>query len=365
VVGVGDPEDGGGLGGAEGPEADPEAEVAVEAAQATLVQALRGEQQMHAEAPPDPADGREEVQELGSGGQQLAELVDDDHQVRQRFQPRVDGTPGGVGTQVRLVAGVTEQPLAPGQLTLEGGHGAVDHRQVGLEIGDQAGDLWEQGQVGERGTALEVDEHEGQLVRRMGRGQAGDDRAEQLALARPGGPDDQAVGTDPGLGGLLEVEDQRVPFRGGADRDLEKPRTVSPEPGRPKWSRWFRRSSRRTGPVAVDDAARPSRRSGPSRRAQGLTECEVGRVGVDAADQPATRRGLLERGRAPVVEEDADGELGRLAGNGPGKPDDRDPGRSGISSSVPRAVGGRLDSPAADPPEDGRRAARSCRGSRP
>jgi hypothetical protein len=44
VVGVGDAEDGRGLGGAEGPEADPEAEVAVQAAEAALVEAL-GRQQ--------------------------------------------------------------------------------------------------------------------------------------------------------------------------------------------------------------------------------------------------------------------------------------------------------------------------------
>jgi hypothetical protein len=52
--------------------------VAVEAAQATLVEALGGQQQVHAETAPDPSDGGEEVQELGSGGQELAELVDDD-----------------------------------------------------------------------------------------------------------------------------------------------------------------------------------------------------------------------------------------------------------------------------------------------
>ena len=97
VVGIGDPEDGGGLGGAEGPEADPEAEVAVEAAQAALVEALGGQQQVHAEAAPHPADGAEQVEELGTGGQELAELVDDDQQVRQRFQPWVGGAPGGVG----------------------------------------------------------------------------------------------------------------------------------------------------------------------------------------------------------------------------------------------------------------------------
>ena len=131
MVGVGDAEDGGGLGGAEGPEADPEPEVALEAAQTALVEALGGEQEVHAEAAPDPADGAEQLQELGAGGQQLPELVHHDEQRGQRLEPRVDGHPCRVGAQVGLVAGQVQEPLAPGQLTLEGGQGAVDHRQVG------------------------------------------------------------------------------------------------------------------------------------------------------------------------------------------------------------------------------------------
>jgi hypothetical protein len=43
VVGVGDAEDRGGLGRAEGAQADPEPEVAVEAAEVALVEALGGE----------------------------------------------------------------------------------------------------------------------------------------------------------------------------------------------------------------------------------------------------------------------------------------------------------------------------------
>jgi len=64
--------------------------VAAEAAQATLVQALGGEQQVHAEAAPDPADGGEQVQELGTVGQELAELVDHDQQMGQRLQPGIE-----------------------------------------------------------------------------------------------------------------------------------------------------------------------------------------------------------------------------------------------------------------------------------
>jgi hypothetical protein len=127
VIGVRDAEDRGGLGGAEGAQADPEPEVAVQAAQATLVQALGGEQQVHAEAAADPADGCEQVQELGAGGQELAELVDDDQQVGQRFELWVQRTPGGVGLEIRQVAVAVQESLASDQLALEGGHGAVDH----------------------------------------------------------------------------------------------------------------------------------------------------------------------------------------------------------------------------------------------
>jgi len=46
-----------------------------------------------------------------------------------------------------------------------------------LEVGDEAGHLGQPGQVGERRAALEVDQHEGELVGRVGGGQAGHDGA--------------------------------------------------------------------------------------------------------------------------------------------------------------------------------------------
>ena len=46
----------------------------------------------------------------------------------------------------------------------------------------------------ERAAALEVDQHERQVVRRGPGGQAGDQGAEQLALARPGRAGDEGVG---------------------------------------------------------------------------------------------------------------------------------------------------------------------------
>src|SRR4030095_2222872 len=89
-----------------------------------------------------------------------------------------------------------------------------------------------------------------------------------------------------------------------------------------------RGASRRTRPAAGGGAAvEPERRHPPG---QGLAEARVGRVGSDAGDKAPARSGLLEHGRASTVHADARGELGRLAGDRSGKPDDRCPGRAGI-----------------------------------
>jgi hypothetical protein len=68
-VGVGHAQHRAALGRAEGPQPDPVGEVALQAAQASLVEPLGGEQQVDAEAAPEPADGHEQVDELWAGGQ--------------------------------------------------------------------------------------------------------------------------------------------------------------------------------------------------------------------------------------------------------------------------------------------------------
>ena len=161
----------------------------------------------------------------GRATQQLAELVHHDQQRGQRLQPWVGRAPRRVAAQVGLAAGQVQEPLAPGQLTLEGGKGPVDHRQVGVEIRDEPRDLRQRGQVGEGGAALEVDQHEGELVGRVRGGQTGDDGAQQLALARPRGADHQPVRPDAVLGRLLEVEHDRVPTDSDPDRHPEQLRT--------------------------------------------------------------------------------------------------------------------------------------------
>ena len=77
----------------EGPQTDPVRQVGVQPAQPALLQPLGGQQQVHAERPAEPADLHEEVDEVRLGGEQLAELVADDQQARQRGQRRA-GRPG-------------------------------------------------------------------------------------------------------------------------------------------------------------------------------------------------------------------------------------------------------------------------------
>ena len=86
LVGVGHAEDRAGLAGGEGAQADPVGQVRLEAAQAALLEPLRGEQEVEAERAAEAADGDEEVDELGLGRQHLGELVDDDEQRRHRLE---------------------------------------------------------------------------------------------------------------------------------------------------------------------------------------------------------------------------------------------------------------------------------------
>src|SRR5207253_374789 len=82
--------------------------------------------------PTEPAYAREGLQQLGPDLQQLAELVDDDHQVRRRVVDTgsIAVAPQGIRT------GVAEVLLALVELTLERLLEAVDARAVLGEIGD-------------------------------------------------------------------------------------------------------------------------------------------------------------------------------------------------------------------------------------
>ena len=68
-------------------------------------------------------------------------------------------------------------------------------RQVLVQVGDQPDGVRQAGAGIERAAALEVDQQEGQLVRRVLAGQRRHQGAQQFALAGAGGPDDQPVRT--------------------------------------------------------------------------------------------------------------------------------------------------------------------------
>ena len=72
-----------------------------------------------------------------------------------------------------------------------------------------ADDVRQPGEVEERGAALEVDQHQVQLQRRVGRRQPQHQGAQQLALPGPGGPDAEPVRSAAALRRLLEIERHR------------------------------------------------------------------------------------------------------------------------------------------------------------
>ncbi len=217
VEGVGGVEDGAGLVGGEGAQAEPVGEVGVQALELAALDALAGEQQVHADGAADAADGQEEVDEVRLGGEQFAELVDDDEEVRQRVEVGPGLAQGGVVADVGDVAGVLEDLLAALDLAGEGGVDALDEAGLVLEVGDDAGDVRQVGEGREGGAALVVDEDHGEVLGRVGGHQGEDEGAQELALAGAGGADAQAVRAHAELGAFLEVEEDG--FAAVADAD--------------------------------------------------------------------------------------------------------------------------------------------------
>ena len=86
VEGVRGVQDRAGLVGGEGAQAEPVGQVGVQALELAALDALAGQQQVHADGAADAADGQEQVDEVRLGGEQFTELVDDDEQVRQRVE---------------------------------------------------------------------------------------------------------------------------------------------------------------------------------------------------------------------------------------------------------------------------------------
>ncbi len=84
-----------------------------------LVEALRGEQQVHAERAAEPADHDEEIHEVAVRGEQFAELVDHHEQRGHRLQ-RGAGRAGRLVVEQRaVVAGRPEQLLAADEFAVQ------------------------------------------------------------------------------------------------------------------------------------------------------------------------------------------------------------------------------------------------------
>ena len=83
---------------------------------------------------------------------------------------------------------------------------------------------------GEGGTTFEVHQHEVQVLAGVGHRQGQHQGAQHLGLPGPGGTDHQPVRAHPLLGGLLDVQDHRLPVRSQPDR---YPEPVPGQPGSP------------------------------------------------------------------------------------------------------------------------------------
>ena len=232
LVGVRDPEHRARLPGAERAQPDPVGQVRLESAEPALLEPLRGQQQVQAQGAAQPADGHEQVDELGLRRQHLGELVDDDEQRRQRLEVLAGGPGLLVVADRREVAGLAQQLLAAHHLAGQGVLHPVDQGELLGEVGDHRRHVRHPGHAGKGRAALEVDEHQVQVLGGVRHREAEDERAQELRLAGAGRPDHQSVRTHPLLGGLLDVEVHHRAALAEADRHPQPVPGGTVPPGR-------------------------------------------------------------------------------------------------------------------------------------
>ena len=236
LVRVGHAEDDPALHRREGPQAHSIGEVGVQPAQLAFLEALRGQQQMHAERTPQSPDHHEQIDEVRLGGEQFTELVDDDEQRRHRLERRALLAGPLVVAQRGEVAGAAQRLLPADQFAVHGVAHPVDEDQLVLEVGDDGGGVRQHVEARERRAALEVDEDEVQRLGRMRQGQPQHEGAQQFGLARTRRADDQPVRAHPALRGLLDVELDRMTAGTDADRYPEPVARCARPPRRPSVS---------------------------------------------------------------------------------------------------------------------------------
>ena len=172
---------------------------------------------MNAQRAAEPADLHERVEQLGPGGQQLPELVDDDDEVGQGLGRRTGGG-AAIGVDGRVTC-AAEQLLPPFQLAGQGGLHPVDQAEVVDQVRDQPDGVRKGRQLGERGATLEVDQQRVEHRRWVPGRQSRDERSEQLGLARAGRPHQDPVRSVAAGRCLVDVEDERFRVVGTTDRD--------------------------------------------------------------------------------------------------------------------------------------------------
>lgn len=151
---------------------------------------LGRQDQMHAQRTADGRDADQLVHEFRLILFELRELVDNDHQMRERpaalaFQKLV------IFVDVLQVSGIVQYFLPSDQLRFE--RNLRPFHEPAAQIGDRSDDM---GQVDERvghAPAFVVDQHESKVMRVELGGKRSDDRLDDLAFARSGRAGDQAV----------------------------------------------------------------------------------------------------------------------------------------------------------------------------
>ena len=154
----------------------------IESAQLALVEALAGQQQVHVQRASESADCDEQFGEFRLLAEQFAELVDDDEQRGQWVEVRSCRAGLLVVADVGEVSGGAQHLLAAMHLTGQRIPHPVHQRRLLFQVGDDRGDVRDSVEAQESRSALEVDQDEVELIRRVGRDESEHERPQQLRI---------------------------------------------------------------------------------------------------------------------------------------------------------------------------------------
>ncbi|NIL87691.1 hypothetical protein RhoFasGS6_05120 [Rhodococcus fascians] len=226
----------------------------VESAQLAFFQTLTGQQQMHVQRTSEPPDSHEQFREFRLLTEQFRELVDHHEQSGQRCQSSSRCARLLVVGHIGEVSGRAQQLLPTVHLAGEGITHPVDQSQVLGQVGDHGRNVRRGLEPREGRPALEVDQHQVQLLRGVGGHQPENERTQKLRLTRTRCADAQSVWTHAVLGRLLQIDLDRAAV--GCDAD-GYPQPVSTATHCPRSIRIERTD------IGDSDEAVPSRHCGP------------------------------------------------------------------------------------------------------